>query len=115
MTTEAEQFIADHVTALLARDLDRAMADYDDASVFRMGGQVLTGADAIGAHIRGQMANTTGPINMDREIATAPDGRVVMHWNLRAEPGGPAVMSGVDYFAVANGVITDQEVLHEDH
>ncbi len=113
--TEAEQFIADHVEALLARDLDRALADYDEKSVFRMGGQVLTGAAAIGAHIRGQMANTTGPINMDREITTAPDGRVLMHWNLRAEPGGATVMSGLDYFAVTNGIITDQEVLHEDH
>ena len=107
--TENEAFVTAHINALWDRDLERALRDYDDASVLRTEHGENCGLDQIGDHLRSAVSGSPEGASFDRTVETDDEGKVVLRWQLTA-PDGRRLMVGHDTFVIADNVIREQEV-----
>jgi enoyl-CoA hydratase/carnithine racemase len=110
---DAAAFISRHIRALLARDLDAAMRDYDDSSVLVVPGAELRGVGEIRDYLEHELAKSPQQSHMEYSIETSEDG-VSLTWKLFESLGGDEISSGVDEFSVVDdSLIAAQRVVFE--
>jgi hypothetical protein len=109
---DLEQLVVRHVAALLDRDLQTAMRNYDERSVLVVGDNVYAGPTEIRRHLEGLLEHAPETFVMERTVTHERPRRVVLTWRLLDPATGAALGQGRDVFTIENGVIRRQEVLH---